>query len=230
MLDAKRIGHLDRPAADLVQRLATYLGADGRNLRIIGLAEGAAQRLLLVEAGLAEDAFFANLDDALEWAEGEILAAAGAIIGKDVTVPLAQMPSFEGLDTAQLDLLAPMMQEMIFPAGTVVFPQGGPPDFLYVLTKGQASIHVNLGNGQSHRVSTIGAGVHFGEMALLDGQPRSAEVRADSDLVCRAIDIARVRGLEAEHPHILAQLLTNLAISLSARLRKANLEIEQFTS
>lgn len=230
MLDAKRIGHMDRPAAELVQRLASHQGEAGRRLLIVGLAADAPQRKLLDDSGVAADAFFTDLDDALEWAEDEILAMAGASIGKTVKIPLAQMPIFVGLGDDQLAVLESLMREMTFPAGTVVFPQGGPPDFLYVLASGQASIHVNLGEGRTHRVSAIGAGVHFGEMALLDGKPRSAEVRADTDLMCHAVDISRLRDLENDHPRILSTVLTNLAISLSARLRKANQEIEQLGS
>lgn len=230
MLDAKRVGHLDRPAADLLRRLAVGEEAAGRRLLIIGLHSGAPQRGLLEAAGFGPEAFFADLDSALEWAENELLEAYLERRADDAGLSLADMQIFQGLDKDQLDVVATMTRTVTFPANSVIFPQGGPPDYVYLLMRGQASINVALANGQSLRVSAIGAGVHFGEMALLDGKPRSAELRADTDLICQALDIAQLKSLGKSHPHILTTILTNLAISLSGRLRKANMEVEQLGS
>ena len=67
----------------------------------------------------------------------------------------------------------------------------------------------------------------FGEVALLDEEPRSATVTADEELVCYVLDDARFRTLTRAHPSIAITLLTNLSRELSRRLRKADAMISQ---
>lgn len=65
----------------------------------------------------------------------------------------------------------------------------------------------------------------FGELALFDGGPRSADVIADDPTVCYVLPIAKLDELATSHPEIRTQLLVNLGRELSARLRRADAEI-----
>jgi glutaminase len=65
----------------------------------------------------------------------------------------------------------------------------------------------------------------FGEMAMLDRAPRSAQVIADTDVDCDLLRIEDFERLGSTHPQAKIKLLHNLALALSARLRKANREI-----
>jgi len=97
-----------------------------------------------------------------------------------------------------------------------------------LISKGTASVKVRLaGQDREKRLASFSAGAVFGEVALLDEEPRSATVTADEELVCYVLDDARVRALTGEHPSIAIKLLANLSRELSRRLRKANAIISQ---
>ncbi len=72
---------------------------------------------------------------------------------------------------------------------------------------------------------TLGPGVAFGEMAVLDRMPRSTSAWAEVASTCHVLDKAEFDRLEQEHPGVATALLRNLARTLSGRLRRANAEI-----
>lgn len=97
-----------------------------------------------------------------------------------------------------------------------------------MISKGTASVKVTLaGQARERRLASFSPGAVFGEVALLDEEPRSATVTADEELVCYVLDDTRFRALTRAHPSIAIQLLTNLSRELSRRLRKANAMISQ---
>jgi glutaminase len=65
----------------------------------------------------------------------------------------------------------------------------------------------------------------FGELALLDGGTRSADVIADEPTLCYVLPIAQLRTLASSHPEIQNKLILNIGRELSARLRRADAEI-----
>ena len=96
------------------------------------------------------------------------------------------------------------------------------------MASGRVSVTVALGGGTQKRLATFSAGMSFGEMALLDGAPRSAEVTADSAVVCDMLPMEDFRRLGREHPRIEILLLQNIALGLCQKLRKLNREISVF--
>jgi glutaminase len=74
-------------------------------------------------------------------------------------------------------------------------------------------------------LSTLTPGLAFGDLALLDGGTRSADVIADEPTLCYALPIAKFRTLATSHPEIQNKLISNIGRELSARLRRADAEI-----
>lgn len=99
------------------------------------------------------------------------------------------------------------------PAGTDLVVEGELGDALFIILEGSASVH------RSDAVDpiTVGPGSHFGELAILDGSPRSATVRADTDVKVAVLGIRMFRTLLREVPDLAEQLLVGLA----GELRKA---------
>ncbi|WP_336489334.1 EAL domain-containing protein [Methylobacterium nigriterrae] len=88
------------------------------------------------------------------------------------------------------------------PAGTMLFEEGEPGDFAYLITSGR--IEIFLGRGESRTVLAVrGPGEIFGEMAILDSDPRSASARALEDCVLVPVSEAQIRHRLSETDPVL---------------------------
>ncbi len=99
----------------------------------------------------------------------------------DVLSTLRGFPFFSKLADELLRRLADMGRPRLLPMGSVVFRQGDAPDGLYVIMAGSVRVSLTDEAGQPIELATLTVGAVFGEMALLDGQPRSASVTCHED-------------------------------------------------
>jgi CRP/FNR family cyclic AMP-dependent transcriptional regulator len=118
---------------------------------------------------------------------------------------LATIELFQGLDQGQLAKIATMSQRHEFTDGDTVVKDGDTDGRMYVILEGAARVWV----GGRPEVQ-LGPGDYFGEMSLLDGQPRSASVVAIAPMT--ALSIARFAFLPllTEHPDIAEELLVEM--------------------
>ena len=86
------------------------------------------------------------------------------------------------------------------------------------------------GTDREARLVTFAPGTVFGEIALLDTEPRSATITADEPLVCYVLTASDFDEIKNSHPAIAILLLTNLGRELSSRLRRVNRIIYQLDS
>src|SRR5688572_25072720 len=101
--------------------------------------------------------------------------------------PLAHVPLFARLHPdQQQDLLAVMVRQAVKASGAV-FWIGDEGDTLYVIESGQVTITAPDERGDHIALDTLGPGGVFGEISLLDGGPRTATVRAVSDVSLLAL-------------------------------------------
>ena len=100
-----------------------------------------------------------------------------------------------------------------FDAGQVIFREGDPVGKMYVVAEGEVTIMVG-----SRVVEIAGPGSIFGEMALIDGSPRSATVTAKTDCELAAIDERRFEVLVQQNPYFAVEVMRVMA----NRLRKAD--------
>jgi CRP/FNR family transcriptional regulator, cyclic AMP receptor protein len=134
---------------------------------------------------------------------------------------LASVPMFSGLQRDELLKFAELTRERTYPKGSVILFQGDPGDSLYVLRQGRAKVVLIGEDGREVILGVLEPGAHFGELALIDDQPRSAHVIAMEDsqlLILRREDFRR--RVEA-NPSVAWALLTEL----SRRLRRADQKI-----
>ena len=126
----------------------------------------------------------------------------------------------------------------MFQAGDTVFAEGDQGDALYIIVHGSASVRLmrqapaqskrppgqpgDSRDARDLRLVTFSAGTVFGEMALLDSQPRSATVSADETLVCHVLERRHFEAFAGAHPRAGMTLLSNLARALSLRIRQTN--------
>lgn len=128
---------------------------------------------------------------------------------------LANAAVFQDLDEADLDALAPLCRTRLVRKGAVILYEDDPGTNCYVIASGRVKIVVPSGDRRDHIIGLLGPGDVFGEMALIDGQPRSA--RAVTLEPSRVVMIPRDDFLSVveAHPSIGLKLLE----SLSQRLR-----------
>jgi glutaminase len=126
---------------------------------------------------------FTDPDAALEWAETELLRRHGFLDElPEGLVPLAQQDLLHGLSADVVAEIEARTTTHVFPAGTVLFEEGAVADGLYFIGAGQVSADVRTRTGARRRLSTIAAGSAFGELAIVDGKPRSTRICAELTL------------------------------------------------
>ncbi len=130
----------------------------------------------------------------------------------DVVEHLATVPIFEGCSRKDLQTIARQVREIKHDAGYVIATEGDPGAGLFVIADGEADVTIG-----GKKVNHLKAGDFFGEMALLDGGPRTATVTSTSPITLYALTEWVFRGLLAEHPSIAMRTLETMA----ARLRGA---------
>jgi len=131
---------------------------------------------------------------------------------KDVMERLAQVPIFSGCSKKELQTIARAIRPIDHEAGTVIAQEGEPGAGLFVIDSGSADVTIG-----GRKVNHLEAGEFFGEMALLDGGPRTATVTAKTDIKLFVLTEWVYRGLLSEHPSIAIRTLEAMA----ARLRSA---------
>ena len=90
---------------------------------------------------------------------------------------LEQVEIFHGLTDEELKALEGSSTTRTFPKNTVVIHENDPADSLFVIESGRVKVYCSDKNGKEFIMNTLGAGEHFGELALLDDSTRSASVR-----------------------------------------------------
>ena len=92
--------------------------------------------------------------------------------------PFTDVPLFANLDAESLRELERAARQRRFRAGEVIFHRDDPGQVLYVIREGKVKICINSPDGHEVVLAVFGPGDYFGELALLDGQPRSASAVA----------------------------------------------------
>jgi CRP/FNR family transcriptional regulator, cyclic AMP receptor protein len=124
---------------------------------------------------------------------------------------LQRVPLFSGFDEDELRRVAELSRIVEAPAGTVVTQIGDAGESFFVIIDGMAGVRTPVGAG-----SQLQPGDFFGEMSLLDGEPRSATIVATTDLRLLVVDRSHFWRLLNETPELMRRILT----ILSRRVRR----------
>jgi signal transduction histidine kinase len=133
-------------------------------------------------------------------------------------VRLEECTLFRRLGAAELARLRQVAQALTFRPGEDIFKEGDAGDGLYVLTDGKVEISVRLREGTRHVFSEVEPGEVFGEMAVVEDQPRSASAVACEPVAAYFVPRAEMLELVAASPALALALLREI----SGRLREFN--------
>ncbi len=148
----------------------------------------------------------------------------------DTTARIAFMQShalFGGLDDAAITPILTLLHENDYPAGTPIVSEGEPGDRMHFILSGTAEV-VKDATPEIHtdqelaRLSLLKPGDAFGEMGLIDVQPRSATVVALEPVRTVSLSNKDLHKLYRTHPEVFTMIILNLARELSRRLRQMN--------
>lgn len=126
---------------------------------------------------------------------------------------------FRGLTDEERADLASHLVRVPYVQGERITRQGAIAHWLYVLCQGEADIQLRLENGESRKVSTLSAPSFFGEMGLMTGEPRMADVVATTDVTCFRLDKASFESIVQTRPELateFSQVLAHRRVDLLA--------------
>lgn len=129
---------------------------------------------------------------------------------------------FEGLGPEALDTLASLARPRRWGAGEVLFQRGDAGDWLVALEAGRIRVSLATGGGRELVLRHAEAGEMLGELALFDGQPRSADATAAGPVAGQVLTRRDFDTLAARHPEVLSLALAHLA----GMLRATTLQLE----
>ena len=125
---------------------------------------------------------------------------------------LGKVPLFAGVPARQVRKIANLGSLARYEAKTPIVTAGDPGEAFYVILSGRAKIQ----RGRGRAVAEIGPGSYFGEMALIDDSPRSADVVAEGEVLALTIDRSGFAKLLRTEPALSQALLRTLAARLRA--------------
>lgn len=136
---------------------------------------------------------------------------------------LKSVPLFADLEEGELERFSQVAVPRAFPAGTRVFHEGDDSDACYIVKDGSFRVTREHSDGRAITLATLGPGEIFGELAMLDGDKRSASAEALTDGELLALPANDVRALLGRHPEIALKLVAGLV----RRLRAANIRLSR---
>ena len=236
ILDFKHVHTIDLTGSQLLKQIVERIREKGNYLLVSYLdmpgdedkdrMRGLMQDVGVIDA-IGRDYFFPDTDHAQEWAEDALiqqeLEAAQTATEK---LALKNLNVFQDLTDEQLEVVRQFMHPVTFKKKDVIFKEGDPGDKMYFILSGDVSVLAKISpNGRSTRVASFGEGVFFGDMAILEGKPRSASVIADSAAELFYMTVEDFQYLVENRSIIASKMLMGMARELSYRLRMTTGEV-----
>ncbi len=230
ILDMRRVSRIDHSGARRLLQACNRFWRDGVWLSLAYVRPGMAVWNYLTELRLMTELdqthIHPSLDGAIEAAETALLRESGMPADFALT-PEAGLRALHIPEAAIAPLLTEM-ERVSFAAGELVIRAGENAGDVWLLLSGQLDVTLPMAGGDarlSTRLATLAAGSLVGEMALLSGQPRSADVLARTAVECLRFEVATMERLRRDHPELAYHLLAGVCLQVQQNLRQANMTI-----
>jgi anti-anti-sigma factor len=235
ILDLRRVNDVDSTGGRIMAQVCDRVRREKKHLLLSNPEAhprvARALRGFGVHAAVGAAAIFSDTDAALERAENLLIEALRVEAVEGDELPVSRLPAFEGLTDEECAVVAGLLVRRHYRTGEAVIKEGSQDRSLFLTAKGTASVKIDVaGPARSKRLATFSSGTVFGEIALLDKQPRSATVTADTELVCYELSEDGFATLTSTHPRIAIHLLMNIGAELSRRLRRSTATVSQLES
>lgn len=218
IIDMKRVTDIDSSGVVTLERLDEHLARDNRILYLSYLNES---RLIkaLKEYGfdriINEQRIFEDTNAALSAAEDLMIVEADLTYGFNAQHPLEKFDILNGLLPEDIAYLESKMKRMEFSSGMKLVSEGSISNGMFFLVSGRVTIS-RLLEGRMLRYASLRPGVTFGEIGLLTEGARTADVIADTSIICYYLSREDFFNFLITHPKCGQQILIRMALSLAA--------------
>lgn len=223
ILDFRRVPDLTAAGAQLLGENLTVLGDAGVTAIITGV-EATSAVLPAIRARVDDPRklrHFVVLDDAIEWAEDQVIYRYGGFTISRETAHLGEQALLAELAPEEIAALAELSTTRRYETGQRIIAAGEPANSLFFLQTGMVSVKLPSGV----RLASLGPGMEFGEMAIIE-QHRSADVWADTEVKCLELPLDAFADYRQLNPQISVKIMRNLSALLAHRLILANAKVD----
>ncbi|MDP1871041.1 MAG: SulP family inorganic anion transporter [Gallionella sp.] len=169
-----------------------------------------------------------SVDSALGYAEDKLLDDGFGLKRHQLEKTLAEISVLSVFTGDELAVFSTYMKRAVFADAHSVYRQGDSGEELFFMLRGRARVELIPANSTvAFTICILCSGMMFGEMAIIDGSPRSAGIVAEGELVCVSINRDDLSALFTAHPEIAKKLYHGLTLTLLQRLRTADRAISK---
>ena len=163
----------------------------------VNMTPGLLQNFLKADVGLGALAQYTRSQKDYQ----SSLSQKGNIYNESIKnqVLLKQVPLFSNLDEEQIRIIAESSERLQFSKDQTIINQGESDNRLFVIADGVVSIELNHADGSKTELSRLGVGEFFGEMALMTGEPRTADAIALRSTVLLVVQKQTVKNIFSEN-------------------------------
>jgi glutaminase len=223
IIDFRRVPDITAAGAELLGETLTALANTGVTAILSGLENSSAAWTAI--SGKTADPRrlrrFALLDDAIEWAEDQVIYRYGGFTDVKEASHLREQALLAELSEEELAAIMKLSTTRRYEAGQRIIGSGEPANSLFFLQSGMVSVKLPSGV----RLASLGPGMEFGEMAILEKQ-RSADVFADTPVVCLELPLDSFAAYRRLRPETSLKIMRNLAAVLARRLVLVNAKVD----
>jgi CRP-like cAMP-binding protein len=135
---------------------------------------------------------------------------------------LRQVPIYKDFSKKEFTELEKLVHHRTYASGDFVFKNRAPGEGMYIIMKGTIKITIGTRSGDEQVLAELKEGDFFGELALFDNEPRSANALATTDSKLIGFFTADLLSLQDRNPQMTNKILMNLGSMLGERLRNTN--------
>jgi len=231
VLDMKRINRIDSTGCQVLGQAYLLFKQQKIELAISYIDTHSNQWGLVSEEGLVsifgKERFFPDTSLAVEYFEDTILGKHKNELDLPQEISLGEFFKYKGINEKESRVISNYLEKKDFQAGEKIISLGDTERSMFFLVKGSVDVIIPISKERKKRLLTSTFGSMFGEMALIDGAPRSADIIARELSTCFELTSNNFSKLKNDYPEITLNLYATIARITSEKLRAASHTISE---
>lgn len=207
VLDVRRVDDVADVARTMLVKLRDSLKADGRDSALVD-PDGILSALR--DTGESDPYTFTTRNAAIEWCEDQLIDRYGQPDVRPDQVTLLDHPLLGDIDAASTQILEPLFTSRRCVDGEMILAADSPAEGLHLILSGHVGLKVQRPEG-GRRISTLSAGMSFGEFALVSGQGHQFDVIAEGPVELAVLTPEALHEVDAQHPEVAIALWQSMA-------------------